>query len=112
MTQFKELRHKHKLVLAGHVLGEYGGNYPLYWCLECGMLVERFATDNCATMVPEMTKDVAAKAKGVEYVPKAPPRTPATRVLGRSLADLMIRPYAEHKKLAEIMRLPVKGGSK
>jgi len=101
--KFSELKHKHKLVLCGSLQGEYGGSYPLYWCNECGMLVELFVQDTCAVMIPSMTRKVAENARGVEYVPSTRRSAPSDRVLGRTLKDLMGK--SSSNRLAEVFKL-------
>lgn len=96
--------HIHKLVYLGQMAGEYGGEYTVRWCRECGTVVE-FLGQFTAEMIPERWVD---EVKGSQYqyesgdLYRHVKKTPA-RVLGRSLKDLMN--YPTSSKLAESLKL-------
>jgi hypothetical protein len=103
MVKLAQIKHRHKLAFCGNLEGEYGGNYPLYWCLDCGILVETFPTGNCAVMTPEFTRDIATQSRGVEFVPKTKIIARKT-CLGRTYNELAAR-SSNPPVLAKLLQL-------
>lgn len=83
--------HTHQLVFVGRIQGDYGGDYPLYWCRDCGTLIERLSGGD-AELLPVTAKhhtNAPVKYDAVRLLPMY-------RRLGTGLAELMAdRPTAK-----------------
>lgn len=89
MESSNKQSHKHHLVLLGRLQGELGGDYPVYWCRDCGVVWEVYGK-SYAELVPEYRKEVAG-SDNFEFVrnrPNTVRRKSSGSVLGRGLIEI------------------------
>lgn len=81
--------HEHAAVFVGRIEGEYGGSYPLYWCRDCGTLIEIFSSSR-AVMSPTMWEAQVKNAKTRFTSEKLPAKKGKSRKAGRALGRGLI----------------------
>ncbi len=90
------MAHEHKLVF----IREFTGEHKVYWCRECGLIVEFFG-ERFAEMLPEWSQDrLLQEDRTMEKYAFVKEKIPKQkRRLGRSLKDLMAQPSPNFNKL-------------
>ncbi len=88
MTEITDEVHVHPLLFLGNMEGPHGGNYPLYWCRDCGSVFEMFG-ENVASLHPEWVREKVEASKIRFEAERPQPKKVQQRVLGKSLVELM-----------------------
>ena len=92
------MSHEHKLIL----IREFTGQHNVYWCRECGMIMEKFV-ERFAELLPEWSMDRLLKEDRKQEKYKflhVKPEIMRKQSLGRRLKDIV---SLESKKLRDFL---------